>query len=81
MFPMSNFYFVRGNHDLKSGDPWSELSIKCLPEPVQMEKWEYRHHPLEKNDFPYLAGHIHPGYGIMELAKWYKSSMLLGKKG
>jgi len=55
---------VRGNHDLRSGDPWSELSIKCLPEPVQMEKWEYRHHPLEKSEFPYLAGHIHPGYGI-----------------
>ena len=55
---------VRGNHDLKSGDPWSELSIKCLPEPLQMENWECRHHPLEKSEIPYLAGHIHPGYGI-----------------
>ena len=55
---------VRGNHDLKSGDPWSELSIKCLPEPFKMEKWECRHHPLEKSEFPYLAGHIHPGFSI-----------------
>jgi len=55
---------IRGNHDLKSGDPWSELSIKCLPEPLQMENWECRHHPLEKSEIPYLAGHIHPGYGI-----------------
>lgn len=53
---------IRGNHDLKSGDPWPELSIKCLPEPFEMEKWACRHHPLENNNFPYLAGHIHPGY-------------------
>ena len=24
---------IRGNHDLKSGDPWAELSIKCHGEP------------------------------------------------
>ena len=42
---------IRGNHDLKSGDPWPELSIKCLPEPVQMEKWACRHHPLENGNF------------------------------
>ena len=55
---------VRGNHDLKSGDPWSELSINCLAEPVQIEKWHCRHHPIEKPEFPYLAGHIHPGYSV-----------------
>ena len=55
---------VRGNHDLKSGDPWSELSINCLAEPVQIEKWHCRHHPIEKPELPYLAGHIHPGYSV-----------------
>jgi len=55
---------VRGNHDLKSGDPWNELSIKCTPEPLHMERWECRHHPVERPEFPYLAGHVHPGFGI-----------------
>ena len=55
---------IRGNHDLKSGDPWTELSIKCVEEPFQINNWECRHHPVERPERPYLAGHIHPGYAI-----------------
>ena len=55
---------VRGNHDLQSGDPWSELKIKCLAEPLPMKKWDCRHHPLNKAKAPYLAGHIHPGFSL-----------------
>ena len=55
---------VRGNHDLQSGDPWSELKIKCLAEPLPMKKWDCRHHPLNKAKVPYLAGHLHPGFSL-----------------
>ena len=76
---------IRGNHDLKSGDPWSELSIKCLPEPFQMEKWACRHHPVENGKFPYLAGHIHPGYrmrgtgrgGIRDACFWVRKDSII----
>ena len=69
MCPGIEIILVRGNHDLKSGDPWPELLIQCLPEPFQMEKWECRHHPVERPGLLYLAGHIHPGYGIRGIGR------------
>lgn len=66
---------VRGNHDMKSGDPWSELSIKCFSEPFSMKKWVCRHHPQKKTQIPYLAGHLHPGYGMKGSAKsWVRAA-------
>jgi metallophosphoesterase superfamily enzyme len=55
---------IRGNHDLKSGDPWSELDIQCYPEPFSLKTWDCRHHPIGNPKLPYLAGHIHPGFSI-----------------
>jgi DNA ligase-associated metallophosphoesterase len=55
---------IRGNHDIKSGDPWPELEIQCVPEPYSLKNWDCRHHPVEDSVLPYLAGHIHPGFSI-----------------
>jgi DNA ligase-associated metallophosphoesterase len=60
---------VRGNHDLKSGDPWPELSIKCHGEPFLIKHLHCRHHPTDQENQPYLAGHIHPGYSIKGMGR------------
>ena len=60
---------IRGNHDLKSGDPWAELSIKCHAEPFLIKHLNCRHHPSDKENTPYLAGHIHPGYSIKGMGR------------
>ena len=60
---------VRGNHDLKSGDPWPELSIKCHGEPFLIKHLHCRHHPTDQENKPYLAGHIHPGYSIKGMGR------------
>ena len=64
LFKSLEIILIRGNHDLKSGDPWPELGIQCFPEPFPLSKWQCRHHPIETGRDPYLAGHIHPGYSI-----------------
>lgn len=65
-FPELDLHLIRGNHDLKSGDPWPELGIQCHDEPWSMKTWDCRHHPIEEPGRPYLAGHLHPGFSIRE---------------
>ena len=63
-FPGIELHLIRGNHDLKSGDPWAELEIKCHNEPMRMCSWDCRHHPVNDSSIPYFAGHLHPGYSL-----------------
>jgi DNA ligase-associated metallophosphoesterase len=57
---------VRGNHDLKAGDPPSDLAIRCVSEPYPFAGMDLRHTPLEhepaegQGSRPGLAGHVHP---------------------
>ena len=64
--PRLELHLVRGNHDLRSGDPWPELGIECHPEPWREYEFELRHHPVERSSKPYLAGHVHPGFALRE---------------
>ncbi|ABU57435.1 ligase-associated DNA damage response endonuclease PdeM [Roseiflexus castenholzii] len=51
---------VRGNHDVRAGDPPSAWDIACLDEPWQMPPFILRHHPAAHPDGYALAGHLHP---------------------
>jgi len=52
---------VRGNHDLRAGDPPDDLGIVIVDEPHPRGPWALCHHPNPIADRPVLAGHIHPG--------------------
>jgi uncharacterized protein len=57
---------VRGNHDLRAGDPAPHMRIEMADEPFASGAIEGRHHPLDEVDaqaeegVTVLAGHIHP---------------------
>ena len=55
---------IRGNHDIKSGDPWTDLNIQCHPDPFELYDFECRHIPVANSNKPFLAGHIHPGFTL-----------------
>lgn len=68
-FSRLQVHLIRGNHDLKSGDPWTELKIDCHDEPWNRFGWSCRHHPAEPDSGPYFAGHIHPGFSLRGRAR------------
>ena len=64
--PNLEIHLVRGNHDLQSGDPWPELRIHCHPDPWTEFDFDLRHLPVEGEQRPFLAGHLHPGFSLKE---------------
>lgn len=52
---------VRGNHDVRAGDPPLELAIRCENGPVVEAPFVFAHHPAASDDGYVLCGHIHPG--------------------
>ncbi len=59
---------VRGNHDLKAGDPPAEWGIDCRPEGVALGPFTLVHDPANAAtngaECYALAGHLHPGVVI-----------------
>lgn len=53
---------VRGNHDLRAGDPPPGLGIVVLDEPVELGPFALGHHPGLHAGLHTLAGHVHPVY-------------------
>jgi DNA ligase-associated metallophosphoesterase len=57
---------VRGNHDIRAGDPDVALQIDVVGEPHSAGAVEGRHHPLARTEAiaaagpTVLAGHLHP---------------------
>jgi len=51
---------VRGNHDLRAGDPPAEWAIQCIAEPHCEGPFVFRHHPADDGRGYVLAGHLHP---------------------
>jgi DNA ligase-associated metallophosphoesterase len=51
---------VRGNHDLRAGDPPAGLGIEVLDEPLRLGQLALRHHPGADAGGYVLAGHLHP---------------------
>jgi uncharacterized protein len=52
---------VRGNHDLRAGDPPTELGITVVDEPLRRGPWALCHHPTPRQGQSVVAGHLHPG--------------------
>jgi len=57
------FILIRGNHDLKSGDPDETLGIRVVDPPFVLKPFICLHDPEECTDDGayHLAGHLHPG--------------------
>lgn len=51
---------VRGNHDLRAGDPPAEWSVDCISGPLRLGNLALAHHPDPLPGAYVLAGHIHP---------------------
>lgn len=51
---------VRGNHDLRAGDPAAALGIEAVDEPLRLAGLALCHHPRPVAGAYTLAGHWHP---------------------
>ena len=51
---------VRGNHDDKAGDPPAIAQVLCVDEPFLLGPFAALHHPAQRSDAYWLAGHVHP---------------------
>lgn len=55
---------VRGNHDLRAGDPPALLAITVVDEPLILGPFALCHHPRPHPGAYVLAGHWHPCVGV-----------------
>ena len=55
---------VRGNHDLRAGDPPSTLSIEVVNEPYLCAPFALRHTPATHATHHVIAGHVHPVFRL-----------------
>lgn len=51
---------IRGNHDLRAGDPPEYLHIKAVMEPYVVGNIALQHNPQPLTSHHVIAGHIHP---------------------
>ena len=58
--PALRLLLVRGNHDLRAGDPSPLLGIEMVDEPHTVGAFSFCHHPDIAGDAYVLAGHVHP---------------------
>ncbi len=71
---------VRGNHDLKAGDPPAEWRIELVDEPHCEPPFAWQHHPSNIPGFHSMGGHLHPavllegmGNNIKAPCFWFRS--------
>lgn len=55
---------VRGNHDMKAGDPPASLNIEVVTEPYLMDDFALQHMPNLHPTHHVIAGHIHPTFRL-----------------
>ena len=55
---------VRGNHDIKAGDPPAELDIAMVTEPYVLGNFALQHMPNPHPSLHVIAGHIHPIFNL-----------------
>ena len=58
--PALRLLLVRGNHDLRAGDPSASLGIEMVDEPFTVGAFSFCHHPDIAGVGYVLAGHVHP---------------------
>jgi DNA ligase-associated metallophosphoesterase len=62
--PQVEMILVRGNHDVRAGDPPTELRIHCVNAPLIESPFVFQHFPAPSPGGYALAGHIHPAVRI-----------------
>lgn len=70
--PALKIVVVRGNHDVRAGDPPESWDFRCIDEPFLDPPFEMRHHPVRSDDAEreyVLAGHLHPSVRLIGQAK------------
>lgn len=55
---------VRGNHDLRSGDPPAAWQMECVDEPWDFGPFTWRHRPAITHGRYTFAGHVHPAVSL-----------------
>jgi DNA ligase-associated metallophosphoesterase len=55
---------IRGNHDLKAGDPPAYLRIEVVAEPYVLGNLALRHTPQAQDEYHVIAGHVHPVFSL-----------------
>ncbi len=55
---------VRGNHDLRAGDPPATLAINVVNEPYLSGPFALRHTPALHGTHHVIAGHVHPVFQL-----------------
>ena len=56
---------IRGNHDLRAGDPPPDLNIEIVTEPYLLGDFALQHIPKPHATHHVLAGHVHPVFKLM----------------
>ncbi len=56
---------VRGNHDLRAGDPPASLDMAIIDEPLLMGPLALRHIPAAQAGYHVIAGHTHPVFQLV----------------
>ncbi len=60
---------VRGNHDLRAGDPPVTLAIEVVNEPYLAGPFALRHTPAVHATHHVIAGHVHPVFQLQGLGR------------
>ena len=60
---------VRGNHDLRAGDPPDALAIEVINEPYFETPFALRHTPASHATHHVIAGHIHPVFQLQGMGR------------
>ena len=55
---------IRGNHDLRAGDPPADLDIQIVDEPLLLAPFALRHTPALHAGYHVIAGHSHPVFQL-----------------
>lgn len=55
---------IRGNHDLRAGDPPAEMDIQIVDEPLVLAPFALRHTPARQAGYHVVAGHTHPVFQL-----------------
>ena len=55
---------IRGNHDLRAGDPPVDLNITVVTEPYLIDDFALQHIPKLHATHHVIAGHIHPTFQL-----------------
>jgi DNA ligase-associated metallophosphoesterase len=65
-----HFMIVRGNHDLRAGDPPDDWRMDCVDAPAMLAPFVLCHEPCESDAGTVLCGHVHPAFKL-----WGKGGM------